>query len=442
MATEILLVLVLIVANGVFSGSEIAIVSARKVRLEQAARQGDKQAIAALKLANSPNDFLSAVQIGITLIGILSGAVGGATLATRLEQGLNQIPALAPYSNVISVVLVVSAITYLSLVIGELVPKRIALSNPEQIARTVAKPMNGLARLTSPLVYLLSLSTNAILKLLGIHASEEQPMTEDEIKVLIEQGARAGVFEVAEQEMVSRVFRLGDRLIRSLMTPRIEIVWVDIESPLEAIKQEMSDSPYSRFPVGQETLDHCLGIVSAKTLWTASRTGEPFSLESILEPALFIPENTPALNVLEQFRQSHSHIALITDEYGGVEGLVTLQDLLEAIVGNLPQPGDTSDPSAVRRDDGSWLLDGLLNLDDLRELLKPTPLPSGDEEQYHTLGGLVVNALGRIPQAGDHFERGNLRFEVMDMDGNRVDKVLVSQVSGPELTPGQDGLEA
>jgi putative hemolysin len=268
-AFEILLIILLTVANGVFSGSEIAIVSARKVRLEQLVRQGNKKARVALKLANSPNNFLSAVQIGITLIGILSGTVGGATLATRLQALFNQVSLLAPYSEVLSIVIVVGAITYLSLVIGELVPKRIALSNPEQIACRVAKPMNLLAKFTAPIVHLLSLSTDAILKILNVRADEQQVVTEEEIKGLIEQGARAGLFEVAEQDMVTRVFRLADRPIRSVMTPRPEIVWLEATSPLEEIQREILESPYSRFPVGQETIDYCLGIVSVKDFLNA-----------------------------------------------------------------------------------------------------------------------------------------------------------------------------
>jgi putative hemolysin len=432
-ALEILLILVLIIANGIFAGSEIAVVSARKVRLEQAARQGDKKSLAALKLANSPNNFLSAVQIGITLIGILSGAVGGATLASRLRLFFDEIPVLDPYSEVLSVAIIVSIITYLSLVIGELVPKRVALGNPEMIARNIARPMSWLARLTAPFVYLLGVSTDAMLKLLGIEAVEEQPMTQEEIKVLIEQGTRAGMFEVAEQEMVSRVFRLGDRSVRSIMTPRVEIVWIDADSPLEEIQQEMLDSPYSRFPVGESSLDSCIGILAVKDFW-AARQATDFDIRSILQPALFVPETTPALDVLARFRQSSMHMALVTDEYGVIEGLLTLNNLIEAIVGNLPNQDDTSEPQVLQREDGSWLLDGLLSIDELKETLELERVPREEEGYYHTLGGLVITLFGHIPRSGDYFEAEGMRFEVVDMDGNRVDKVLVSRVEGEEET--------
>jgi putative hemolysin len=434
---EILLVVLLIVANGVFSSSEIAIVSARKVRLEQLARQGNKKAMAALKLANSPNNFLSAIQIGITLIGILSGAVGGATLASRLRPLFNLIPPLAPYSEPLSIGIVVTLITYLSLVIGELVPKRIALNTPEQIACNVAKPMNLLTKLTAPIVHLLSISTDGILKLLDIRINEEQTVTEEEIKGLIEQGARAGLFEVAEQDMVTRVFRLGDRPIRSVMTPRPEIVWLDIDAPLSEAQQDILNSPYSRFPVAQESIDQCLGVVSAKDFLAARLSGNPVNFKSFLQPALFVPENRPVLDVLEHFRQSGEHLALITNEYGGIEGLVTLNDLTEAIVGSLSNQDD--EPQAVRRDDGSWLLDGLLSTDELKEILKCETLPLEETGSYHTLGGLVFNFFGQVPQSGDYFETEGLRFEVVDMDGNRVDKVLVTSLYLDDSTSEAEG---
>ncbi len=425
---EIVLIIVLVVANGIFSGSEIAIVSARKVRLEQLVKQGNKKARVALKLANSPNDFLSAVQIGITLIGILSGAVGGATLASRLQAWLGQVPLLAPYREPLGIGIVVTVITYLSLVIGELVPKRIALNNPEQLACNIAKPMSWLAKLTSPIVYLLGASTDRVLKLLGIQVNEEQTVTEEEIKVLIEQGARAGLFEIEEQNMVSRVFRLGDRPIRSVMTPRPEIAWLDIDAPIQEIQQDILSSPYSRFPVGEENLDQCLGILSVKDFLTAYISGEVSNLRKILQPASFIPENTPVLDVLENFRQTGKHLALITDEYGSIQGLVTLNDLTEAIIGNLSNQNVDDEPQSIRRDDGSWLLDGLLSIDELKELLQRDALPLRDTANYHTLGGLVVAFFGHIPQSGEYFEAEGLRFEVVDMDGNRIDKILVTPV--------------
>ncbi|KGF73106.1 hypothetical protein DO97_01840 [Neosynechococcus sphagnicola sy1] len=423
-ATEIIFVLVLIVANGIFSGSEIAVISARKVRLEQLVNRGNRKARVALKLANAPNDFLSTVQIGITLIGVLSGAVAGATIAERLAVVLEGFPILKPYRQGISVGIVVSVITYLSLVIGELVPKRIALNHPEQIACSVAKPMQMLSRLAAPLVYLLSASTDLLLKLLGIQASEELAVTEEEIKVMIRQGAESGMFEESEHEMVERVLRLGDRSIKSLMTPRTEIVWLDIESPLAESLQEVVESAYSRFPVGRGNLDECVGIIRGSSLLAARLSSPDIEIESLIQPPLYIAESTRALKVLEQFKQTGVHTALVTDEYGGIEGLVTLNDLMEAIVGDLPSAEAQEEPMVVQREDGSWLLDGLLAIDEFRDIFSDESFPDAQDE-YHTLGGFVMHTLMRIPHAGEQFEWGGLEFEVMDMDGTRVDKVLV-----------------
>lgn len=423
-AVEILLILLLIVANGIFSGSEIAIVSARKVRLEQLADQGNREARTALKLAHSPNDFLSTVQIGITLIGTLSGAVGGATLAQRIKPTLDQIPVLQPYSDGISLGIVVTIITYLSLVIGELVPKRIALNEPEQIACSVAKPMRFLSRFTAPLVKLLGLSTEALLKVLNIRASDEPEVTEEEIKVLIRQGAESGMFEEAEHEMVERVFRLGDRPIKALMTPRIDVVWLDVASPTEENVQTVMESTHSRFPVGRDSLDNCIGVLRGTSLLTARLRNQDLNLEAMVQPPLYVAETTRVLNVFEQFKEAGSHMALVIDEYGGIEGVVTLNDLMEAIVGGLPSLEDKEEPLMIQREDGSWLLDGSLGIDEIKELFDKAFLPGEDTGNFHTLGGFMMHSLGRIPESGQHFEYDDLRFEVVDMDGTRVDKVL------------------
>ena len=436
-ATEIVLIFALIIANGIFSGSELAILSARKVRLEQMVKQGDKRARLALKLASSPNNFLSTVQIGITLIGILSGTVAGATLAQRLEEIFKTIPFLLPYSKPLSILAVVGAITYLSLVIGELVPKRIALNNPEKIACTVAAPMRSLSILMSPVVHLLSASTDGLLKLLDIQASDEPSVTEEEIKVLIEQGTEAGMFEESEQEIVSRVFRLGDRAIKTLMTPRTAISWLDIEAPWQENQQEILENTYSRFPVAQGTLDNCLGIVRARDILSLQLAQAPVDLKTLLRSPLYIPESSRALKVLEVFQESGTHIALITDEYGGIEGLVTLNDLVEAIVGELPSVEDEEEPQIIRREDGSWLLDGLLPIEPLKDLLEQEMLPQEEDEHYHTLGGFVMAVLGRVPTSGNFFDAAGFRFEVMDMDGTRVDKVLV--MPSPSEMPSAEG---
>ena len=427
-ALEFFLIFVLVVANGVFAGSEIAIISARKVRLEQLAKRGDRKAKLALKLANSPNNFLSAVQIGITLVGILSGAVGGATVARRLGEFLQTIPLLQPYANPLGIFLVVSLITYLSLVVGELVPKRIALSNPEKIACNVAPVMQWLARLTSPIVYLLGISTDGLLQLLGIRSQEESPITEEEIRVLIRQGTKAGMIEEAEQEMVERVFRLGDRPVKTLMTPRTSIAWLDVESDWLENQQEILDTPYSRFPVGRDSLDECLGFVRVKDILNCQWSGQPINLEILVQPPLFVAESTRSLNVLEMFRESGTHLALITDEYGGIEGLVTLNDLMEAIVGNLPNDDEIEEPQIIRRADGSYLLDGLLSIDEFKELFDIEILSNEEEGNYHTIGGFVIESLGKIPQSGESFISDGLQVEVVDMDSIRIDKVLVSQL--------------
>jgi putative hemolysin len=425
-ASEALLIILLILVNGVFSMSELAIVSARKVRLEQWAKEGNAKARAALRLIASPTNFLSTVQIGITLIGILSGALGGATVAQTLQQSFETVPFLQPYSKTLSFTVVVGTITFLSLVIGELVPKRLAMSNAEKIACAVAPPMRFLANIGTPVVYLLSISTEALLALLGIQVIEESQVTEEEIKVMIAQGAESGMFEEAEHDMVERVFRLGDRPIKSLMTPRTEIDWLDVDAPFEETQREVLSSGHSRFPVARENLDDCVGIVEIKAFLNASLNGTLIDLVKVSSPPLYVAETASALSVLEQFKQSGDRVAMVTDEYGGVEGLVTLTDLLEAIVGDLPSSDRQGDPDAMQREDGSWLIDGMISSDRLREILEVEELPYEKEHNYHTLGGLMMTYLRHIPMVGEHFTWERMRFEVVDMDGNRVDKVLVN----------------
>ena len=431
---EILLILVLIVANGVFSGSEIAIVSARRVRLEQMANQGNRRAAVALRLATSPNDLLSTVQIGITLIGILSGAVGGATLSGRLKPLIDAIPPLRPWSEPLSFALVVSAITYLSLVIGELVPKRIALNNPEAIACAVARPMRWLSRWGAPLVHLLGSSTDALLRLLGVPIETEPDLTEEEIRALIRQGAEAGVLEEAEHEMVQRVFHLADRPVRAIMTPRTEIDWLDLEESDDSQLAEVLASGHSRLPVGRGQLDDCVGIVRSHALLAAHLEQDTVEISALLEKPLYITETAGTLAVIGQFRENGVEIALVTDEYGGIEGLVTLTDLMEAIVGDLPGGEQEQEPAIRRREDGSWLIDAALPLETLRELLERELLPGEDVGGFHTLAGFLLHRFGRVPSAGDHFRWDGWRFEVVDMDGHRIDKVLIS----PEEPPSPD----
>ena len=423
---EGLVVVLLIFINGIFAMSEIAVVSARKTRLQQWAEEGNAKARAALELANNPNQFLATIQIGITLIGILAGAFGGATIASELAVILSDITWLQPYSHPLSLALVVVVITYLSLIVGELVPKRLALNNPERLAMAIAAPMQALSRVAYPAVHLLGLSTEFLLRALGIRPSTEPPVTEEEIRALIEQGTQAGMFEEAEQEMVERVFRLGDRRVSAVMTPRTEIVWLDREASAEEIRHIITESVHSRFLVAEGSLDNVLGVVHAKDLLAHLLSEQVVDLEATLEQPLYVPESMRALKVLELFKQSGTHIALVIDEYGGIQGLVTPSDILEAIVGDLPEAGEQVDPLAVQREDGSWLLDGMLPVDEFKDLFDLGELPGEDQGIYQTLAGFVIMQLGRIPAAADYFVWEGLKIEVVDMDGNRIDKVLVT----------------
>ena len=434
MALEILLILSLVLANGVFSGAEIAIISSRRHRLEQWAAKGRRSARVALRLAESPNEFLSTVQIGITLIGILSGAVGGATVARRFEQVFDRIPWLQGYSEALSFILVVTVITYLSLLIGELVPKRIAMANPEQIACTAAPPMRWLSRVSAPLVVLLSRSTDALLRLVGVPTEASQDVSEDEIRALIRQGAESGVFEEAEHGMMQRVMRLGDRAIKTLMTPRTEISWLDLEEPVEESLRELLEGAHSQFPVARGTLDACLGFVRVRNILLARLNNEPIQLEAMIQPPLFLAESTRALSVLEEFKRTGIHFALVTDEFGGVAGLVTLNDLMEGIVGDLPSIDDQEEPLITVREDGSWLIDGSLDLVTFCEVIHRDIFDLEQERLYHTMAGFVLHRLERIPRESDAFDWHGYRFEVVDMDGKRIDKLLITP-----LKPVQPG---
>jgi len=424
-AIELVIVVLLVIANGVFAMSETAFVSARKVRLQQWASEGNDRAATALELVNSPNRLLSTVQLGITLIGILAGAFGGASIAEAVAVYLRAIPWLAPYSAAIALALVVLCITYLSLVIGELVPKRIALNNPERIATFVVDPMRVLSNIASPFIHLLSLSTETILRLIGMRPSTEPPITEEEINVLIEEGTHIGTFEAAEQDMVERIFRLADRRVSVLMTPRPDIDWLDANDTPQEISRVIRESSFSRFPVCDGSLDNVLGMVHVKDLFQQCIAGQLLDLKAVLQEPVYVPENTSTLKVLEIFKQTGTQAALVVQEYGDIEGLITLNDILEAIVGDISSRDDFEHPQAVEREDGSWLLDGMLPVDELKDILHIRDLPEEARGAYNTLAGFVLLNLGHIPKAGEHFEWGRFRFEVVDMDGRRVDKVLV-----------------
>jgi putative hemolysin len=424
-AIEILFILLLILANGLFVTSELAIVSARKARLQQLANQGDAKARFALELASSPNQFLGTVQIGITLLTILSGAFGEETIAKRLLPVLKLIPFLDNYKQQLAQGIAILIITYLTLILGELVPKRLALNNPEAIASVMSIPMRMLATFGAPIVSLLSFSTETVLRILGIRPSTEPQVTEEEIRVLIEQGTEEGTFEEAEQDMVERVFRLGDRPASSFMTPRPDIVWLDLEDTPQENRKKIIDSGYSRYPVCQGGIDNVLGIIRVTDLLARSFCGEQLDLTVGLLQPTYVPESTRGLKVLELFKQTVTHMALVVDEYGVIQGLVTLNDVMIEIVGDVPSMDDREDPQIVQREDGSWLLDGMLSVEEFFDLFEIEQLPPEDRGSYQTLGGFVMSHLGRIPTAADHFEWQGIRLEVVDMDGNRVDKVLV-----------------
>lgn len=422
--TEILVVAALLILNALFVMSEMAVVSSRKARLQQMGNEGNKAAIRALDLAQNPGKFLSTVQIGITLIGILLGAVGGAELSAPLAALFRLWPLSSPYAETVSFGLIVVVITALTLVFGELVPKRIALHSPERLAASIAGPMAFISLLFRPMVWLLGKATELVLKTLGIKLGPEQPVTEEEIQLLIDQGTEAGVFEESEQDMVQGVFSLGDSRVYSLMTPRTEITWLDISDSPDEIRRKIGESPYSRFPVCQGSLDAILGIVKARDLLAAPGLASPeFKLKDKLQPAFYVPETMFASRALEVFKQQSAELLLVIDEFGSLQGLITLDDIIEEIVGDIEV-----EQQATQRQDGSWLLDGLLPVDDFKDIFKLGELPH--ETEYESLSGFVMMNLGRVPQAADHFEWNGLRFEVMDMDGRRVDKVLVSTL-GP-----------
>lgn len=430
---EILLIVFLVLLNGIFAMSEIAIVSSRRSRLIQWSKQGDRAAGAALNLMNAPNVFLSTVQIGITLIGILAGAIGYATVVDDIAPYIARAPFFAAYSEAIAVALVVIAITYLTLIVGELVPKRLALYNPERIARVIALPMQWLSRATYPAVRLLSLSMDGILRLVRAPKTAP-PVTDDEIKGLIEEWTQAGVLAGAERDILKNAIRLFDRSMSMLMQPRSEIVWLDLDDTPEEMRANIMARPHSRYPVVRGALDNIVGIVHAKDLLAHLLAGKPFDLEAVMRPPLHVPETMPSLRLLEIFRAAPEQMALVVDEYGELRGIVTLDDVLEALVGGLAEEGRPPEPSIVRRDDGSWLLDGGLSIDELKEVLNIPRLPDEESGDYETLAGFIMTQLGRIPAMGESFVWSGLRFEVIDMDGNRIDRVLAVPAS-PNKAP-------
>ncbi|MEK6209021.1 MAG: hemolysin family protein [Pseudomonadota bacterium] len=429
---ELLILSFLIVLNGLFAMSEMSVVSSRKTRLQQWADEGRPGAMAALALANEPSMFLSTIQVGITVIGITSGAFGEATLATELSDWLSQWSWLDPYSDGLALTIVVAGITLASLIIGELVPKRLALLNPEAIASTVAKPMSVLSRIAYPLVRMLSLATEGVLKLFGVRASVEPLVTEEEINVLMEQGAEAGIFEEHEQELVARALRLDQIKVAGIMTPRADIVYLNLEDPPEANIRWIVENSHSRYPVVKGVLDRVEGITLARNLLADAITGKPIDLRAHLSKPLYVPASISAMEAVEQFKKYRQTAALVISEHGDIRGLVTLNDVMGALVGDIATVEDQSERDIIKRDESSWLLDGGVSLERLKtDLGIEEQLPGEDEETFHTVGGLIMHQLGRVPAVADRFDWNGWRFEVVDMDKQRVDKVLASKLPEP-----------
>jgi putative hemolysin len=427
LAFEIAVIAFLVVLNGCFAMSELAIVSSRRARLAAKAADGSKGAAMALALADNPGRFLSSVQVGITLIGILAGAYSGATLAEQLARWIAvEIPVLAAASEALGIAIVVGAITYASLIVGELVPKQIALANPEGVAILVARPMVVVAKFASPLLWVLEGSSRFTLKMLGIRKSDDQTVTEEEVKAMIAEGTESGVFEPQEKELMSGVMRFGDRKIRAIMTPRNEVVWIDLTWGSDEIARTVRGCHHSRYPVCQGGANEVVGVVQAKDLLDGFMDGKPFDVASAVKPLEVVHDNAPALHVLDVLKQSSIHMALVVDEYGSVEGIVTAADILSSLLGGLAEHGEEYEGAIVQREDGSWLLDGDVAVDLAADRIGCRVM-DGEDDDYTTVAGFILTKSRSIPSAGDHFEWEGWRFEVLDMDGRRIDKVLVSQ---------------
>lgn len=436
---DIALLLFLILLNGILAMSEIAVVSSRRARLQRLADDGSPGAQSALLLNNEPSGFLSTVQVGITTVGILSGAIGESALADPLTDWLSAFPLLEPYARGMALTLVVVALTYFSVVVGELVPKRLGLLAPETIASLIAAPMNMLSRATRPLVWLLSSSSDLLLRLMGARRKEEPPVTDDEIKVLMEQGAEAGVFHESEQAIVSNVLRLDDQRIGAIMTHRKDIYMIDLDGPEAEVRRRLAECPYTRVVVCRDGAERIVGILRTADLLQPALAGEPLDVEKHLRKPLYVPEGVSTTQLLENFRSARMQCALIVDEYGELEGLVTLTDVLTSIVGELPSSDIDEELDIVVREDGSRLIDGSVQIERLKAVLSIEEALSGEEENaFNTLGGFIMYVLGRVPSVADHFVEAEHRFEVMDMDGNCVDKVLVSRIVAPGSEAADD----
>lgn len=414
--------LFLILLNSLFVMSEIALVSVRKAKLESMADRGDLRAKRALQLANNPELFLSAAQIGITLIAILTGVYSGERFSIYLVPLFQRISFLAPYAEGISLTIVVIIVTFLSIIFGELIPKRIALLRAERIAKAVAGPVYFFAKITHPFVWLLSKVSTLFFFIFNIKKSTDDAVTEEEIKTMISEGTEAGTIEEEEREIIERIFHLGDRNITSLMTHRSDIIWFNLEDNEEKIKEKIIREPHSVYPICDGEIDNIKGVVSIKDLYV---TDDRIKFKDVMKPAMFVPENNSAYQLLEKFKQTKQHSCFIVDEYGTMQGLITLNDILEAIVGDIPQP-DVSDYEVVEREDGSFLIDAQIPFYDFLSRFDKEQWMNEGEHEFDTLAGFILHELERIPHAGDKFDWKGFRFEIVDMDGHRIDKVLVN----------------
>jgi putative hemolysin len=431
---EIVFIFLLLFANGLFAMAEIAVVAARKTRLKTMIEEGSSGAKLALALSNAPGKFLSTVQVGITLVGVLAGAVGGANIADKLTPVIAQVPLLADYAGILSLILVVGVITFLSVILGELVPKRLALNNPERIASAMAKPMNSLSTMFSPLVNLLNFTSDFLMAALGVRKAKESSVSEEEVRVLIDEGLSAGIFKKAEKEMVESVFELDEQSAGDLMTPRARMIWLSLDDPDEENWRRIAGSGHSHFPVYHDTRDNVVGMISVKSLWANLSLAGRVELRALVTPPLYVPNAMPAGKLIEEFKKSGKHQALVVDEFGGLQGLVTLNDVMMAIVGNLPEREQRHEPKAILRQDGTWAIDAMLDIDETKTSLGiDEDLPGEDENRYSTLGGFMLFRLGHIPHEGEKFMWSRYEFEVIDMDRQRIDKVLVTQKAAKEM---------
>jgi putative hemolysin len=437
--TDVLIILGLIILNGIFSMSELALVSARRLRLEKLSVDGSRGAAAALELAEDPSRFLSTIQIGITLISIFNGAFGEASLAASLAGRLSAAGLAEPYAHEAALAIVVASITVASILLGELVPKRIAIQYPELMATVIALPLRALSSLMSPFVKALSLATEFIARLLGMRKREDEAPTEEEISGMIKESTEAGVFEKTEYDIFSRALRLDDRHLKALMTPRVDLELLDLDDDLKANLERIACTPYSRFPVYRRDRSQILGVVNARDLFSQAIRADSLAAIDIaraVQPLLYVPESVSAMDVLELFKQNRTELALIVDEYGDIQGMVTLADVMGALVGEVPAIASTEEADAVQREDGSWLVDAGMSLERFRELFgADVQFPDEDEGHYHTLAGFVLYQLGYIPKPSEHFAWDAFRFEIVDMDGNRIDRLLVSREPAAKVPP-------